>query len=190
MQTIRRNEFFRRALTWLRSQQSISTDVLPNDAVDPKGTGVARVRGWLVHPSTASRWGFAGLYGLAMGVMLLMFNPRAMEEETRDAIDRAGYTVIAGGAGCVAVAEVVRRRSRTPIVVELRSGSASIARESVDSWRRADADAELWLVAERSPGEDVLACAAANRVRCFIDGPRGFHETWSVHGHESGPVQG
>jgi hypothetical protein len=161
-------DFYARSVEWLRSQQSLNTDVLPGDRIDD-GSGPPRLRGFFARASAASRWAVAGLWAIALGAMLVMTNLPGFTAATRTTVERAGYAAFGLGAGCLAAADVTRRRHRLQAVVELRSAASGPATADSIAALQADAlGASAWVVAETELEPDALATAHARGVRCFI----------------------
>ncbi len=149
---------------------------------------MAHVAGWFHVPSRTAAWGYAGLYALVLGALLVMFNPAGAAVDTRVSMDRAGYAMTTAAVGCFAVGELTRRRSRTPAVIELRGSRAKAATPaSVAALQKAAHNGESWLVSQSALAEETLAAAAQAGVRCYVEGANGFEEQVST-GLDCSPV--
>lgn len=169
-------QFQDRAVDWLRREQTFSTDVLPGHKIED-AEGRLHVKGYFARPSSAGRWGMAGLWSLSVGTMFAMMNLPAVGAGANEAIQAVGTLAQVLGAVFLIVAEVVRRKYRSSGLVELRpaAGPAPTA-ATVDALHQAAAGRTAWLVVEGSLPEEVRARAAERGIRCFVPQRSHFRE--------------
>lgn len=165
-------EFFDRAINWLREEQQLRTDVLAGSHLDDT-TGSARLDGFFARSNEAMRWAVRGLWVMMIGTIVSMVNLPGFTADTQKVFWWLGVGLVCVGVGCWAVAEIVRRRQRIRASVELRAGMAAPTRESISALAESAGGAETWCVTESPLDPDVLAAAKKRGIRCFVlDGSR------------------
>lgn len=172
--------FCESAVEWLLSVMHVSTSVLASHKFEDEH-GRARLNGFVVHASNAGRYAMAGLWTITIGAILAMTSLPGMGAGTRSAIQTTGHGAIALSGGLWAVALVVRRRNRTPALVELRAGGSGPVAQDVIEALRGDAGEDLaWIVVEDGVSPEALAVAQRLKVRCFAGGPGAIRELTAV----------
>lgn len=169
-------QFQDRAVDWLRREQTFSTDVLPGHKIED-AEGRLHVNGHFARPSSAGRWGMAALWSLSVGTMFAMMNLPAVGAGANSAIQTVGTVVQVLGGVFLIVAEVMRRKHRSPGLVELRPAAGPAPTPAtVDALHRAAGGRTAWLVVEASLPEEVRARAAQRGIRCFVPQRSHFRE--------------
>ena len=165
-------EFFDRAINWLREEQHLRTDVLAGSHLDDT-TGSARLDAFFARSNDATRWALRGLWVTMIGTIVSMMNLPGFTPETQTLFWRIGIGIVCVGVGFWVVAEIVRRRQRTPAKVELRAVAAAPTSESIAALAEAGGGVETWCVTESPLDAEALAVAKKRGIRCFVlDGSR------------------
>lgn len=160
-------EFCTSAFQWVQSTRDVRSSVV---ACNPQENelGIAEIPVRFVTASSASRWGYGGLWMLTLGTILAMTALPGMPVATKDMLHQLGYGALLIACGCLVAAEIIRRRHLIPALLELRAASAGVA--TVHSIERLHARANgslAWVIAESGLARGALTVAKARNIRCF-----------------------
>lgn len=154
------------AITWLREEAGLATEVRPADRVEDPDAPLL-IQGFLIRPSRAGTYAYASLWVLTFAVLLAMLGMPGISPATEVLLNRAGDVGLVVAAGLMLAAWITSRRNRSPVLAELHPVAAPVTVDAVTSLHQRASGAATWLVAEQAPASEVLAAASELGVRCF-----------------------
>lgn len=171
--------FFVRAVSWLRNNMNLSTDVLPGDAIgDPNDPSRGRIEGFLDDSEARSFMSLAIVMLVCAGVIALAASRPGLSP-AQWTVTHYGSIALAAGGFIGLIIEVQRARARrlsVAVVVLAGDAAARIQPEHLERWQLRP-DQRLWLVSEAVLPMTALARARELGMRCFMAGEHGIVES-------------